>query len=124
MNLQRRLLWTSVVLIMAASAAAHHSFAMFDQSKETSLTGTVKSFQWTSPHCWIQLLVPIPGKANISEEWAIEMGNPGALYRVGWRPGSLKEGDKITVAIHPLRDGKKGGSFVSAIDAKGQHIGK
>jgi hypothetical protein len=31
-------------------ASAHHSFAMFDAERQVTLQGTVKEFQWTSPH--------------------------------------------------------------------------
>ena len=41
----------------AVSAQAHHSMAMFDQTKTVTLKGTVKQFQWTNPHCYIQLMV-------------------------------------------------------------------
>ena len=46
------------MLLIASSALAHHSRAMFDQTKQVTLVGTVKEFQWTNPHCWIQVLVP------------------------------------------------------------------
>ncbi|MEO6339511.1 MAG: DUF6152 family protein, partial [Caulobacteraceae bacterium] len=42
------------------SAVAHHSFAMFDNTKEVTLVGTVKSFQWTNPHSWLQVVVAGP----------------------------------------------------------------
>ncbi len=41
----------------------------------------------------------------------------------GWKPGTLEAGDKITVVIHPMRDGTKGGLFVSAVGADGKPIG-
>jgi hypothetical protein len=110
-------------LLAAASAAAHHSPAMFDASKEITLTGTVKEFQWTSPHCWIQLLVPSdqPGAAPV--EWGIEMDNPLGLSRNGWKPGSLKPRDQVVVVAHPLRDGSKGAQVVS-VTKDGKLIGK
>ena len=37
---------------------AHHSFAVYDQTKTQTLKGTVKAFQWTNPHSvlWIMVL--------------------------------------------------------------------
>ena len=99
---------------------AHHSGAIFDDEKSTTLAGTVKAFQWTNPHCWIQVLVPAEGG---SVEWSVEMGSPSQLYRGGLRPGSLKPGDRITVVVHPMRDGTKGGLFVSAIGPDGKALG-
>ena len=107
-----------------ASGAAHHSPAMFDATTEITLTGTVKEFQWMSPHCWIQLLVPDatnPSAAPV--EWGIEMDNPLGLSRHGWKPGSLKPGDEIVVVAHPLRDGKHGGQVVRVTRADGTLVG-
>ena len=42
-------------LALAPPAAAHHSPVMFDQSRSIELSGTVRQFQFTNPHCYIQL---------------------------------------------------------------------
>jgi len=105
---------------MPFAALAHHSFAMFDMQQERTLEGTVKDFQWTSPHSWLDVLVRDASGQQV--EWSIEMGAPGALYHHGWRQRSVKSGDKITVVIHPLRDGRAGGSLVSATLADGTHL--
>ena len=88
-----------------------------------TLTGTVKEFQWMSPHCWIQLLVPDPANANAPPvEWGIEMDNPVGLSRHGWKPRSVQPGDKVTVVAHPLRDGTHGAQVVS-VTKDGQIVG-
>ncbi len=111
-------------LLAAASAAAHHSAAMFDASKQLTLTGTVKEFQWNSPHCWIQLLVPDPAHPDAAPvEWGIEMDNPLGLSRHGWKASSLKPGESIVVVAHPLRDGTHGGQVVSVTKADGTPVG-
>jgi hypothetical protein len=109
------------ILAHGLPAEAHHSGAMFDDDKTVTLTGTVKVFQWTNPHCWIQ--VQVPGEGG-PVEWSVEMGAPVELFRGGWRPGTLKGGEKITVDIHPMRDGTRGGLFVSAKGADGRPFGK
>jgi len=110
--------------LITGSALAHHSAAMFDAAKEVTLAGTVKEFQWMSPHCWIQLLVPNPAQPSAAPvEWGIEMDNPLGLSRHGWKPGSLKPGDKIVVKARPLRDGSPGGQVVSVTTADGKPIG-
>ena len=112
------------LLLAADLALAHHSAAMFDAGKEITLTGTVKEFQWMSPHCWIQLLVPDEGQPNAAPvEWGIEMDNPTGLSRHGWKPGSLKAGDRVVVVAHPLRDGTRGAQVVS-VSKDGKLIGK
>ena len=94
---------------------------MFDPQKSITLHGTVRLFQWTNPHCWIQLLVPSPAGAT---EWSIEMGSNGNLYRNGWRSSTLNAGERITVIIHPVRDGTAAGQFVSATAADGSPLGR
>ena len=106
--------FAATTLLAMHSAAAHHSPAMFDGSKEITLEGTVKEFQWTSPHCWIQLLVPNPADPSSAPvEWGIEMDNPLGLSRNGWKPGSLTPGEHIVVLAHPLRDGTNGAQVIS-----------
>ena len=94
-----------------APAFAHHSFAMFDAEKRTTLEGTVKEFQWTNPHSWILMMVKNAQGAD--EQWAIEMGAPGGLARQGWIPKTLTPGMKVTAIIHPLKDGTRGGQFMA-----------
>jgi hypothetical protein len=116
----RRFLIYIPALLLTSQAIAHHSGAMFDDRISTTLTGTVKGFQWTNPHCWIQVLVP--GKET-TVEWSIEMGSPSQLFKGGWRPTTIRVGEKITVVIHPMRDGTSGGLFVSATGSDGTLIG-
>ena len=120
-----RTLPTLTVLLLsllpgAAAVHAHHAGSMFDSDKTVTLQGTVREFQFTNPHCWIQLQVP--GSSG-TVEWSIEMGAPMHLMRSGWKRNTLKSGDKVTVVAHPLRDGGKGGQFVSLTDAAGKTLG-
>ncbi len=116
----RRVLLGLPVLLFALQVSAHHSSAMFDDQKSTTLSGTVKAYQWTNPHCWIQLLVP--SKAG-PVEWSVQMGSPAQLFRVGWRPATVKAGDKISLVVHPMRDGTNAGLFASGIGADGKSLG-
>ena len=109
-----------VLSTLSAQGVAHHSFGMFDADKNVTLSGTVREFQFTNPHCWIQLLVH--DAAGSVVEWSIEMSAPSHLVTVGWTKNTVKPGDKITVVIHPLKDGTSGGSFVSATDANGHQL--
>jgi Family of unknown function (DUF6152) len=98
-------------LTAVSLAYGHHSFAMFDQTKQVSMTGTVKEFQFTNPHSWVQLVVT--PEAGAAQEWAIEALSPNVLVRSGWKKNSLKPGDKVTVLINPLRDGSFGGNLIT-----------
>ncbi len=105
----------------AGAAWAHHSFAMFDQSRQVSLNGTVKDFQWTNPHAWIEVIVP-DGKGG-GDVWSVELNSPNNLIRQGWKRTAMKPGDKVTVIINPLKDGKKGGLFNAVTLADGTTLG-
>ena len=96
-------------LAAAMPAAAHHSFAMFDQKKVMTLEGTVHEFQWTNPHAFIELDVQGGGK---TVRWSIELNSPNNLKRQGWNRTALKAGDKVTLRMNPLRDGHPGGLFL------------
>ena len=46
--------------LFAVPALAHHSFAMFDQNKVNTMTGTVKQLEWVNPHAWLHVDVKQP----------------------------------------------------------------
>ena len=104
------------------AAIAHHSFAMFDPTKEVEVTGTVVEWQWTSPHTWLYVLVP--GSAKEPDKYSIEGGNPGVLRREGYAKDSIKAGDKVTVYMQPLRSGEKGGAINAVKLPNGTMLGK
>jgi Family of unknown function (DUF6152) len=109
------------LLAVSATAAAHHSPAMFDTEKITKLQGIVRDFQWHNPHCYVQLLVKDAKGKEV--EWSLEMGAPMYLYNKGWRPSSLKAGDSISVTLAPLRSGKAGGLLVEVVMPDGRKLG-
>jgi hypothetical protein len=102
---------------------AHHSAAMFDSTKVVVLRGTMVSFTNMNPHAWISIMgAPDengkPSKAK-AERWDIEATAPVILAMQGIQTDTLKPGDKVTIAIRPLRDGRKGGSFVFLVTPDG-----
>ena len=101
---------TGALLLAATPALAHHSFAMFDQTKLLAFKGVVKDFQWTNPHA-VVWVVGAPTAGAAPDVWTIELTSPGNLTRMGWTRKSLKVGDRVEVQIHPLRDGQHGGSL-------------
>lgn len=103
-----------------APVAAHHSDAMFASDKEVVLNGTVKEFQYTNPHSWIQLVVPAANGPAV--EWSIETGAPIVLLRAGIKPTALKPGETITLRAHPLKDGKPGGSLIEVTKQDGSKL--
>lgn len=108
-------------LLVGAPVLAHHSFSMFDMGKEIELKGSVREFQWTNPHIWVQVLVT--GADGKTVEWSIEGNSPSTLSRQGWSKRSLVPGEKVTMTVHPLRDGTPGGSVVKILREDGSLVG-
>jgi hypothetical protein len=108
------------ILLAPCLASAHHSFAMFDAEKTITLTGTVKEFEWTNPHMWLYVMAP--DTAGKVVEYPLEMQGPGQSVKNGWKQDSVKPGDKVTVAMHPLRTGARGGQLLSVVLPSGQKL--
>jgi hypothetical protein len=102
------------------TATAHHSFAPFDLTMEKTITGTVSKFEWTNPHSWIWVDVP-NGKGGV-DTWAVEGMSPNYLARRGWTKSTLKFGDKISIAVRPMKNGQNAGMFVRATLADGRAL--
>ena len=121
MKLMAAALAAGASLLGASPLSAHHSAAMFDDTKVVELSGTVKALQWTNPHIWLQVVVEQDGRAT---EWSLEGGSPNSLSRQGWRSTTFKSGDVITVRLRPMKDGTAAGSFIGAkFAADGHTIG-
>ena len=99
---------------------AHHSGAMFDSTKSVTIEGKITEFNWTNPHSSFK--VEVTGADGKPEIWAIEMNAPANLIPLGWKRSTLKPGDKVSVVVRPLRDGKPGGSFMSITLADGTKL--
>jgi hypothetical protein len=115
-----RLVLAAALLVPAGAALAHHSYAMFDMAKTITLQGTITRFKWQNPHAFLELDAAVKGQ---SEHWGVEMTSPNNLANDGFKRSSFKPGDKVTLKIHPLRDGSKGGSFLGAKLADGSTLG-
>ena len=112
----------ATALLASPPVTAHHSAAMFDDTKVVELTGTVKELQWANPHIWLQVIVDDKGKKT---EWSLEGGSPNSLSRQGWRATTFKAGDVVSVRFNPMKDGSPGGNFVGAKFASdGRTIGR
>jgi hypothetical protein len=97
--------FTALAITLATAAApalAHHSFAMFDNSRALLITGSVEKFQWTNPHSYLEM--DVAGK-----HYTLEMTSPNMMSRAGWTARSVKAGEQVSALIAPLRDGRPGG---------------
>lgn len=104
--------YATTLTLLSIQAVAHHSGAMFDPKKEVTLTGTVKTFQYTNPHSW--LLVDVKGKDGKVTTWGFEAEGPSTLMRAGIRKSDLAPGTEVEIVGHPMRDGRPAASWVMA----------
>jgi hypothetical protein len=117
----RSLIACTLVILGMPAAQAHHSPAMFDFQKQNTVSGTVRAFQWTNPHAYIQLLVK--DAKGRDQEWSFELGAPMYLYAHGWRPSSVKAGQTITVTYASLHKGGPAGLALNVVGADGKPLG-
>jgi hypothetical protein len=109
----------AVLGVAATLVSAHHSFAMFDQTKQVTVVGKVTDVQWTNPHVWIFLDgAPAGGK---KERWGVEFTSKVHLTRRNFTSDMVKVGDNVEFTVNPYRDGKPGGRFVAVKMANGQY---
>jgi len=105
------LLTTAAMAVTVAPAFAHHSFAAFDVTTQKTVTGTVDKVDWTNPHIW--LWINVPNDKGGTDRYGFEGMSPNFLARRGWTRTTLKAGDKITIDFRPMKDGSKGGMFMT-----------
>ncbi|RYZ66966.1 MAG: hypothetical protein EOP08_03755 [Proteobacteria bacterium] len=109
----------AVLGIASSVATAHHSFAMFDQTKQVTVVGKVAEIQWTNPHVWVFVDgAPAGGK---TEHWGVEFTSKVHLTRRNFTPDLIKAGDSVEITVNPYRDGKSGGRFVAVKLASGDY---
>ena len=109
-----------LVVLAAGPVLAHHGGAAYD-AKTIVLTGTVKQFQFTNPHSWIQ--VNVQDQTGKVVEWSLEWGSPNTLSRQGVHPSTFPVGAKGTFKIHPMKSGAPLASFVAAKFEDGTIVG-
>jgi hypothetical protein len=113
----------AVLAALAGQAvSAHHSFAMYDQTKVVTLTGVVKQFVPQANHAEIHFYPLAPdhkglakGKDGKNVEWGVEMAGTAQLERQGVTAKSFGPGTVFSVHLNPLRDGTNFGARVGTI---------
>ena len=115
---------TAIVISLAIGGAydalAHHSAAMFDFTRSAEVEGVVKDIRVINPHMSLVLVVT---DAKGSHDVSFEGHSVNNFYRAGWRPDSVKVGDKIKVRFAPRKDGHDGGFVNAFTTAQGKEIG-
>jgi len=116
----RRLALPLAAALVAAPALAHHSFAMFDNTRSITLHGKVTKFQWTNPHGYLELDAE-DGRGG-ARHYTLELTSPNMMSRGGWTSRTIKTGDVVTTVVAPLRDGRPGGLLLEVTLPDGRHM--
>jgi hypothetical protein len=109
-------------LSLGTPVVAHHSFGLYDMSKSLEVKGTVAKMEWTNPHCWLFITAPAGDGSPVT--YGFEMTSVGEMIRKGWSKSVLKFGDAVTVAYHPVRDGRPAGYMMTVMTADGKYVGR
>jgi hypothetical protein len=78
----------------------HHSFsAVYDGTKQTTVTGVVTQFRFVNPHAMMSLNgTDSSGKVS---KWVVEFDGRLNLSNFGWTENSIKSGEHVTVTGNP-----------------------
>src|ERR1051326_8234493 len=107
-----------VICLMAGTAFAHHSFAVYDHTRTLNLKGTVTKWQWSNPHAYLDIDVKDAGGAV--KHYTLEGTSINMLQRTGWRSSMIKAGDQVSAVAAPLLNGEPGGLLLEIILANGE----
>ncbi len=120
---RERLRWAGMAVAMgcAATAFAHHSYAMFDGGHVRTLQGVVDSVDWTNPHVSFRLRVT-PESGTAAQTWKVESHSPSILQHYDWTAKSLRKGMQISVDCYPLRDGQPECRLLTVVLDTGQKL--
>jgi hypothetical protein len=98
-----------VLSVISITADAHHSFALFDLTKQVTIKGVVTKVEWTNPHVWVE--ADVSQKDGSKVRWGIEFTSINHLTRLGMKSNTIKAGDTIEFTVNPYADGTPGGRF-------------
>jgi Family of unknown function (DUF6152) len=87
----------------ALPARAHHSWARYDGENVITVTGTVTSVEWASPH--VVMHFTVVSASGEPTPWTMEMDPPTLLNRYGLRHDVLMPGMRVKLTGVPARSG-------------------
>lgn len=112
----------ALAVLAGTTLSAHHSFAMYDQTKTVTLTGVAKQFVAQANHAEIHFYLIAPDRKGLVNgpdgkplEWGVEMAGAAAVAQQGITAATFPVGTVFSVKLNPMRDGTNFGSRVGAI---------
>jgi hypothetical protein len=112
----------TAMVILAASVAAHHSFAMYDMKAVRVFTGVVTRIDPAANHLQMFFAPMNQARKNVERDakgepvlWNVEMAGAGTMARQGVSVNTFPPGTVFSVGLHPLRTGEHAGAKVGGL---------
>jgi hypothetical protein len=101
--MKRRFLGITAIAVLAFCAGslwAHHSTEVyFDLNTTYLLRGVISGVAWRNPHNYAFMDVTTCKTDN----WAVELPSPAAMYRAGFTSNTLQKGMPVSVFASPAK---------------------
>lgn len=99
----RLMLLSITLLLFAAKAWSHHSFAaVYLENQEITIEGTLVQFLWRNPHTLVHVMVE--GDDGAQTRWVVEWGSLTQLGASGVNRDTLRPGDHVIINGNPGRN--------------------
>ena len=107
------------LVALAGQASAHHSFAMYDQTKTLTFTGVTTQFIGQANHAELHFYVigadgKLVRKDGKPVDYGVEMMGAAAMAQQGISADTFPAGTIFSVKLNPMRDGSNFGSRAGA----------
>ena len=114
--------------LSSTKVAAHHSFAMYDQSIKKTMTGKLFRFILGASHSQFifealdQDGKPVADKDGNPVKWQVELGSAANISRQGVTVKTFTPGTILTVTFYPQRDGRHQGAIAGPLILCGMNL--
>jgi Family of unknown function (DUF6152) len=103
MRASSALLLVSLMLLVAMTATAHHSFfGVYDGAQFITISGVVTQFKFMNPHAL--MFMDVTEASGKVEKWTVEFDGRLNLSEGGWTANSIKPKEQVTVTGNPARE--------------------
>jgi len=110
-----------LLLLAGKVADAHHSFsAVYDGTKQATVTGIVTQFRFVNPHAMMYL--DAPDASGKTTKWVVEFDGRLNLSNFGWTENSIKSGERVTVTGNPSHTESNRLFFLKLVHSDGTEL--
>ena len=102
MRFKMALIFVAGMILLAATAYAHHSFsAVYNQKETIKLEGNLVQFVFRNPHSYV--MIEAPDSEGKVQRWSLEWGGAAQLNNQGIQAQTLHVGDHVIITGRPSR---------------------